>query len=671
MRIPGRMIVEKDAGLRKHFRAWGFQLGSKSRFVSAIAMALGLALLQACGGNSNSSNFTASTTGNPAPGDTLQAIQITPATSLISLGEKRQLYATGIYSNGSSIPLTSGITWSTSSGSSTTNFVTVNSQGVANGAAIGQSVITATVGPVVGVLSMVVDTNGYTSSSIAVMSVPYKNTVVDAAYLAQSLTLNQGAYAVQEVNLDADQFSDVTPPPVALLSSVPMPTGFVPNATVADQSDFLVAVISYSSPNIQIIDGSNLSTDGTSNQVVSSIAIPVTQKVTVNGVSCTICAGVFDPLDGELLLSTSQGYYSANLTTGAVAALPFTPTPAPASNFTLNPSATQPYLLSSNPGTGELQMINLTTNAVTTLSSGLTSPAASAIDPVNQTGAVVDAATNSESLVDLTNPQSPVFSPISSLGGCGTPIEMNMAALSVAANPDIANAAPVLFTSQSSGSCVGFQGTFNGTNLPLVESNLVYSYTPMFPTPDGKPFVNGSDPNNIAAFNDAYSSSHTNYGLLVDANQQWMARVGLGWAGNTGELPNLPAGFSIPPNTLCLPAADCSSSVVFLPTPSTEVTLSVPSLNFGSVAVGTETSFDVVTIANIGPNLLPDTITLSGPNAGDFILQYSCDIILQPQSNCSIQASFLPTAAGAASAVVSVIAGNAPAQTIALSGTGN
>jgi Abnormal spindle-like microcephaly-assoc'd, ASPM-SPD-2-Hydin len=668
MRIPGRKTVEKDAGLRKHFRTWGFQLGSKSKFLSVMAMALSIALLQACGGSSNSSNFTASTTGNPAPGDMLQAIQITPATSLISLGEKRQLFATGVYSNGSSIPLTSGVIWSVSSGTSSSNFVTVSSQGVATGAGIGESVVSATVGSVTSVISLVVDTNGYTSSSVGVMSVPYKNTVVDAAYLAQSLSLNQGSYAVQEVNLDADQFSNVTPPPVALLASVPMPAGFVPNATVADQSDFLVAVISYGSPVIQIIDASNLSSDVASNQVVSSITIPVTQKVTINGVSCMICAGVFDPLEGEILLSTAQGYYSANLTTGAVQALPFTPTPAPASNFTLNASATPPYLLSSNPDTGELQMINLTTNAVTTLTSGLTSPATSVIDLVNQTGVVVDAATNSESLIDLTNPQTAVFTPLPGIGGCGTPVEMNMAALSVAANPNVNSDAPVLFTSQTSGNCVGFQA--NSLNLPLSTANLVYSYTTMFDTPDGKTFVNGGDPNRIATFNDVYSSSHTNYGLLVDANQQWMARIGLSWAGNTGELPNLPAGAPIPTNTLCLPASDCSSSVVYLPTPSAEVTLSEPTLDFGSVAVGTQTSFDVVTVANIGPNLLPDTITLSGTNAANFVLQYSCDIILQPQSNCSIQVGFLPTAVGAVSAVVSVTAGNAPAQTIALSGTG-
>jgi hypothetical protein len=667
MEMAEAKLVRFKAGAT-NMRGLGFKQVGK--MMALAALALGIALLQGCSGNSSSPSFTPSSTGNPSPGVTLQAIQITPATGLISLGENRQLFATGIYSNGSSIALTSGVTWSASSGTSTTNFVTVNSQGIATGAAIGEGVISATVGGVTGVLSLVVDTNGYTSSSIGVMSVPYKNTVVDAAYVAQNLTLNQGSYAVQEVNLDADQFSDVTPPLVALLSSVPMPTGFVPNATVTDQSDFLVAVISYSSPDIQIIDASNLSSDGTNNQVISSISVPVTQKTTINGVSCMICAGVFNPAAGKLFLSTAQGYYTANLTTGAVTALALTPTPAPASSFTINPTATDPYILSSNPSTGELQMINLTTNVVTTLNSGLTSPGTSAIDLVNQNGVVVDAATNSESFVDLTNPDSLVFQPLPGMGGCGAPLVMNMAAMSVAANPNVNGDAPVIFTSQSSGSCAGFQSTLSYTNAPLSQSTLVYFYTPMFATPDGKSFVNGSDPNNIATFNDVYSSSHANYGLLFDANQQWVARVGLGWAGNTGESANLPSGAAIPPNTLCLPAAQCSNSVVYLPTPSTEVTLSVPSLSFGSIAVGTQSSLDVVTVANIGPNLLPDQIVLSGPNAAEFVMQYNCDIILQIHANCNIDVSFLPTAPGAASAVVSITAGNAAAQTITLSGTG-
>src|SRR5208283_4590409 len=118
----------------------------------------------------------------------------------------------------------------------------------------------------------------------------------------------QGAYAVQEVNLDADQFSNVLPVGVALLASVPMPPGFVPNAAVGSQSSFLVVVISYSSPEVQIIDASNVPSDLNNNTVIAAFTAPVSQTVTINGITCMICAAVVNPVDHNLLLSTAQGF---------------------------------------------------------------------------------------------------------------------------------------------------------------------------------------------------------------------------------------------------------------------------------------------------------------------------------------------------------------------------
>ena len=199
----------------------------------------------------------------------------------------------------------------------------MNSTGIATGMAIGATVITATAGPVTGLIDLTVETNGFTSGTTAILSVPYKTTIVDAAYLPQQ-TLIQGAYAVQEVNLDADQFSSVLPVPVALLASVPMPPGFIPDAAAASQSSYLVAVTSYTSPNVQIIDASNLSTDLTNNTVISTFTAPVTQKVTLNGVTCMICAAVVNPVTNQLLLSTAQGFYTMDLVSGNFTALPFT-----------------------------------------------------------------------------------------------------------------------------------------------------------------------------------------------------------------------------------------------------------------------------------------------------------------------------------------------------------
>jgi hypothetical protein len=258
------------------------------RIVLTCALALTFALiLQACGGNSS---YVTPTLGNPAPGVQLVAISISPSTSLIGLAENRQLFANATYSDGSTGVLTSGVTWATSpaSTSAAPGNVSVTSAGMATGLGIGSATITATVGSVVGAISLIVDTNGFTTNTTAILSVPYKSTIVDAAYLAQNQTKIRGAYAVQEVNLDADQFSSVLPVPLALLSSVPLPSGFTPDFTVGVQSSFLVAVFSYSSPSVQIIDASNNSDDVASNTVINAFTAPVTQSVTINGITCMI-----------------------------------------------------------------------------------------------------------------------------------------------------------------------------------------------------------------------------------------------------------------------------------------------------------------------------------------------------------------------------------------------
>jgi hypothetical protein len=648
------------------------RLRATGKTLGLAIVAAAIVLLQACSGASNPNYATSPNT--PAPGITLQAIQITPSTTLIGLAEQRQLVATGVYSDGSSIIITPQVTWSVSSAGSTTNFVAVNSQGVATGMAIGTSIITATLGPVTGVLQLVVDTNGYTSNSLAVLSVPYKNTILDVAYLPQSLTMTQGAYAVQEVNLDADQLSNVLPVENALLASVPMPAGFVPNVTVASQSNFLVAVISYSSPDIQLIDASNISSDAADNTVVSTFIAPLTQTVTVNGITCMICAATINPLTGNLLLSTAQGFYSLDLVSGTFTAMPFSPTPAPSTNFSVNPTATPPYILSASPSTGQLQVLDLTTNAVTTVSSGLTTPGATAIDLVSGYAAVVDGATNSESLLDFTNSTTPAVTPVQAITTCGPPLVMNMAAMGVSEATSASETNATLFTSQTGTNCVGLQSWPSVNTDPLVTGNIGYTYAPIgSTTPDGNPWANGDDPNSITTFNDVYSSSHANYGLLVDANQQWIARINLELALGLFSVPvPIPQGEPLIANILCAaPQPECPpGNVVFLPTPSTAVTLSVNSINFGSVAVGTASPLSTVAITDISPNFLNYQITVGGANPGDFTVTNTCNLQLSPHSSCPLVVTFTPTAQGPRSAVIDVTAGTAAAQTIALSGTG-
>jgi|HubBroStandDraft_3_1064219.scaffolds.fasta_scaffold00982_4 hypothetical protein len=614
----------------------------------------------------------------------LKAIQVTPSTSLILLAGSRQLIATGIYSDGSTLDLTSQVTWSTSSAPSSTNYVSVNGNGVATGIAIGSSVILATLGQIVGALQLTVNTNGYASGTTAIVTVPFKGTEVDAAYLPESQSLIQGAYAVQEVNLDADQSSSVIPPPVALLASIPMPPGFVPNATAASQASSKVAVISYSSADVQVIDASNQSGDLTNNTVVATFTAPVTKKATFNGITCIICATVVDPSTDQLVLSTAQGYYTMDLNAGTFTALPFNPTAFPAQSFAINPVSTDPYILSPTYGQdtkfpGEVQILNLKTNAVTSnTSSGLPAPNSAAIDLFTDYSAVVDASTNDEALVSAADQQNPTFSSVSNVSVCpGQPVRMNMAAMGVSVSLSSA-AVHTLFTTQTSGNCVGLQIWPNSVSQ-LDPALITYAYGSMPASPDGKPFVNGKDPNAIATFNSV--ADKKNYGLLVDAAQNWIAKVNFA---SVFSLANIGVGSLTLPFGQQLTALDLnanptgSTSVVFLPTPSSMVTLSVDSINFGNPNVGTSTPAVAVTLSNISTNinvgaglLNISQIAIQGANAGDFALTDNCVSPLSPQASCVIEVTFTPTATGLRSAVLSITDdGGASPQKVALSGTG-
>jgi len=384
-----------------------------------------------------------------------------------------------------------------------------------------------------------------------------------------------------------------------------------------------------------------------------------------------ICAGLVDPETGKLILSTAQGYYSMDFVTGAFTQIPFTPAPAAALNFTLNPTGTPPYLFSTDPDTGNIQILNLSANTVTTVNSGVTTPVSTALDLATGYAAVVDGATNSMSLVNLVAPASPVVTPVTGVGVCGSPNLMNMVAMAVGQNATGPGGGS-LFTSQTGGSCAGFQGWPTVNSVALEADNIVaYWYGPMPDTPDNKAFVNGSDPNAIATFNDVRGSS--DYGVLVDANQQWIARINLGFVSSIVETPiPLPAGEVIPAETLCTGVFECPDSVVYFPSPNTAITASVNNIAFGSVAVGTQTAAVPVTLANVGQLQLFPVIAIQGADAGDFsIFTTSCTETLLQQTSCGINIIFTPTTVGPRSATLNITTGGEGALSVNLSGSGS
>lgn len=104
----------------------------------------------------------------------------------------------------------------------------------------------------------------------------------------------------------------------------------------------------------------------------------------------------------------------------------------------------------------------------------------------------------------------------------------------------------------------------------------------------------------------------------------------------------------------------------------TSVTLSATSLNFGSVAVGSTSSSQQVTLTNNGTAALSITsIALTGANASSWVFGNTCGTNLAAGANCSIHGHFAPATTGALTAAVTITdsAAGSP-QTISLTGTG-
>ncbi len=101
-------------------------------------------------------------------------------------------------------------------------------------------------------------------------------------------------------------------------------------------------------------------------------------------------------------------------------------------------------------------------------------------------------------------------------------------------------------------------------------------------------------------------------------------------------------------------------------------TLLPASLAFGSQTTNVASPPMAVTVANTGAVALPITsVTLTGTNASQFSQTNTCGASVAVAGACTINVVFMPTAAGSATATLSVNTGNnAGTQTVALSGSG-
>ncbi|MEO8186091.1 MAG: choice-of-anchor D domain-containing protein [Burkholderiaceae bacterium] len=109
-------------------------------------------------------------------------------------------------------------------------------------------------------------------------------------------------------------------------------------------------------------------------------------------------------------------------------------------------------------------------------------------------------------------------------------------------------------------------------------------------------------------------------------------------------------------------------------TPQPGVSLSAPSLSFGTLSVGEQSTVQTVTLTNTGQAPLTlASLTLAGSAAGDFALSGGCmsGATLAPGSSCGMQLAFTPTGVGTRSGSLTV-ASNASngSQIVSLSGSG-
>jgi hypothetical protein len=107
---------------------------------------------------------------------------------------------------------------------------------------------------------------------------------------------------------------------------------------------------------------------------------------------------------------------------------------------------------------------------------------------------------------------------------------------------------------------------------------------------------------------------------------------------------------------------------VYPPYPNSGVTVTPTALNFGSVATGSTSPAQTVTVSNpTGSAAAVSSISSSG----DFAQTNNCGSSIAAGASCTVSVTFTPTAGGAASGSLSV-ASSAPGGplTVALSGTG-
>jgi hypothetical protein len=354
-----------------------------------------------------------------------------------------------------------------------------------------------------------VNTAGGSSGSTAIIEGLAGGQLVDKAYVPVP-----NSYLVSVVNVDA------APGTNPVVDTIPTPNFYSPNATAANPTTQQVVTISYTSPEVQIIDGFN-------DRLVATLTSPVTQSTSFSGGSCVICGVAIDPTTNTAILDTSEGFLFLNLATQQFSS--FVPGTVAAENFGYNPNSQ--IILSPTYGQfigPALQAINVRSNAVYAFSSPIDNYLDSAAVDLNTNIAVVpDEYTGDQFLINMGQASF-------SAGGFSVPDTIVNTGFTNCVTYDATNewtmvsiesSSHLLFLGTEFGDCAAVEPLPTTAISGAPPTPSFYDWGHMPSAPDGFGWDNGADPHGIAVFTSVVDGKA--YGFLVRSDQAWVARIDL------------------------------------------------------------------------------------------------------------------------------------------------
>jgi 6-phosphogluconolactonase (cycloisomerase 2 family) len=278
---------------------------SSNLFVATISNAPGSIGL-ATGVSGGKSTITAALNGATGStvltvsGASLVSISVTPANPSIPLGNTQQFIATGVYSDASTQPLTTAVTWSSSSPAATISNA-AGSQGLARATAVGTTTISAAVDGLTGTATLTVTPASLVSIAVtpvnpsipAGLTVPFTATGTYSDGTTQDLT---GAAMWNSAN-----------PAVATITNTPTSSGIATG--VAAGTSIITATVG------NIVSAPPVTLNVTAAQLVSIAVTPANPTIVNGATEQFVATGTYT--DGAPQVITTSVTWTSGTTTVA------------------------------------------------------------------------------------------------------------------------------------------------------------------------------------------------------------------------------------------------------------------------------------------------------------------------------------------------------------------